>query len=139
MAKHFSCIFALIFVFLLIQENMTGMVKADAICQKGLGECKNDCDARCTQLYGPGTGKCDYTLKPPLCTCYYKCGPPSGPPLPPVAKCHENDGECSLQSCNDDCCTTRCKAKLPGKLEVVGSCQQIIGTPQRLCLCDFDC
>lgn len=113
-------------------EIMMEMVKTDSmLCEIGLGKCvsESNCEARCAQLYGPGTGKCDLT--PPICTCYYNCAPPP-PPAPAAPRCNANDGLCD--SCGDDCCTVRCKDKFTDKKNVVGSCQDIVGTPERLCL-----
>lgn len=122
-----------------ILGNIMNIVKAneDPRCVIGIGECGNDCEQRCEQSHPGSQGNCDYTVKPPLCSCYYDCSPPSPPPAAP--KCHEDEGECSIQSCNDQCCMDKCHSKYAGKSEVSGACQDVIGISTRLCVCEYDC
>ncbi|XP_057251839.1 defensin-like protein 182 [Beta vulgaris subsp. vulgaris] len=142
MAQQFLHKLMLLFVLTSLLSGYVMDKVSGEICVIGLGECGKDCEERCTQMHqgNQSHGECDYSLKPPLCSCYYDCTPPSPPPPPPPAKkCHENDGICSQESCDDECCMAKCKNKFYGESEVLGICQEIVGASYRLCLCEYDC
>ncbi|KAL2893485.1 hypothetical protein RDABS01_009394 [Bienertia sinuspersici] len=129
----------ILILFLQLISGNIEMVKGST-CSLRNGECKTDCAERCKQMHEGYDGKCDRTFYPPLCTCYYDCPSPSSPPKLPLAdRCHQNNGQCNHEGCGDDCCNANCKDKFAGATNVVGTCQDIIGTPYRLCLCEYDC
>ncbi|TKY72749.1 Defensin protein 183 [Spatholobus suberectus] len=93
MVNHVSNYSLLFIIFALI---ITGPIEVKGnVCSQALGACGplGQCDQRCKAQHTGGQGSCNLNL----CTCYYKCGPPS--PTPPK-KCNAGLGLCSAQ-CND--------------------------------------
>lgn len=107
-----------------------GVFSVAGPCSESLGVCGTDCDKRCQQKNGQGS--CDYTLNPPLCTCYYPCGTPS-PPQPKF--CDGGAGVCNLDLCWHDCCNAKCAKQYP---KGVGSCDSS-ASPAPLCQCLYPC
>ncbi|KAM1087566.1 hypothetical protein ACFX2B_012927 [Malus domestica] len=88
------------------------VISVDAQCSEGLGPCGSDCDVRCrSRRGGNARGECNHTFNSPLCTCYYDCGGSPPLPSPPERKCTAGLGLCSVQSCDDACCNSKCAAK----------------------------
>ncbi|KAF7848567.1 hypothetical protein BT93_L1838 [Corymbia citriodora subsp. variegata] len=108
------------------------MPKVEAYCSEGIGLCgkQNECEQRCHASHGPGSRvSCDYTINPPLCTCYYDC--PEPPPPPKV--CNGGGGLCTI-TCKDQCCSDRCATKFnQGR----GYCDNSAGP--WLCQCQYPC
>ncbi|WOG82996.1 hypothetical protein DCAR_0102169 [Daucus carota subsp. sativus] len=48
-------------------------------------------------------------------------------------------GMCSIEKCNEDCCINTCIKVFKYQGNVWGHCEEIPGTAQRRCKCDFDC
>ncbi|KAI6680906.1 hypothetical protein NL676_034787 [Syzygium grande] len=115
----------------------------EAYCSEGIGLCGegNECEQRCMASHGPGSqGSCDYTIKPPLCTCYYNCPepPPCGGsggscPEPPPKECNGGGGLCTV-ACTDQCCSDRCATKFS---QGRGYCDNSAGP--WLCQCQYPC
>ncbi|KAK9758131.1 hypothetical protein RND81_01G209400 [Saponaria officinalis] len=116
----------LIFVLLACATAVKGV---EEICHDPLGDC-GQCDQKCKAKHPGGEGECNNGQ----CVCTFACDVHEFPPPEPKT-CTSNDGACSL-SCGDDCCTAMCKTKWS---TATGECQQIIGTPNRLCLCSWQC
>ncbi|XP_021893125.1 defensin-like protein 182 [Carica papaya] len=107
-------------------------ISGDAdICSEPLGYCGNDCESRCLARHiGVETqGSCDYTLKVPLCTCYYSCNLQP----PPPETCNDGLGYCTV-ACEEDCCNRKCSEK---HYQGRGLCNEI-GTI-KLCQCQYPC
>lgn len=106
------------------------------ICSEDLGACDVSCPSRCESAHAGGKASCN-GASGQTCTCFYECGPPSPPPPPPKGKkCNVGIGPCS-NSCNDDCCNSKCSAKFPTQ-GGQGLCMTIV-PPYNLCLCTYTC
>ncbi|XP_058198485.1 defensin-like protein 183 [Rhododendron vialii] len=133
MAKLSPTICFLLVVLLHASDTLKIKSVAGGTCLEGLGLCGSDCDQRCKSRHPPGSssGSCDFTLNPPLCTCYYSCG--KQPPAPPQRNCHGGLGRCS-QKCNTKCCNASCAAKFNyGQ----GYCDDSAGVS--ICQCQYVC
>ncbi|RZC85593.1 hypothetical protein C5167_041776 [Papaver somniferum] len=139
---RFSPIISFIFVLFIFAsgENMIHMTEADERkCTIGGPACTDStiCNSYCNGIYQGGVGSCNLIVGTPLrfCLCVFDCPveppKPRSPPGPPK-RCNSGGPACT----NFETCNSYCSGLHQGG---VGTCDSITGTPQRLCLCQFDC